>query len=265
MNAGGAVAAGGGFSASFAPCYSGAMPPLLVVRGVAKSFRVGRPWRRRMVPVLRALDLAVEAGEIVALLGSNGAGKTTLLKLLASLLTPDGGRIEIGGVAPGESADARRLVGFASGEERSLFFRLTGRANLEFFGALYGLRRAALTRRIDELADALDLRWFLDRRVDLCSSGMRARLGLARALLHEPRLVLLDEPTKSLDPEHAARMREELRRLAATGVAVVMATHLVAEASTTATRSLWLADGRLERFDAGGLGAGGQVARAAER
>jgi ABC-2 type transport system ATP-binding protein len=217
--------------------------PLLSVQALTKSFASGPPWRRVSVSALDGVELSVGAGEVLVILGANGSGKTTLLKILASLVTPDAGRLELGGRPLGD--DSKRLVGFASGEERSLFFRLSGRQNLAFFAALFGLDRAAARGRIDELASAFDLDGFLDRRIDRCSSGMRARLGLARALLHAPRLLLLDEPTKSLDPAHAVTARSVAKDWARAGNGVIMVTHLVAEADEIATRIGILDRGRL--------------------
>ena len=213
----------------------GVSAEILRVDGLGKAFGPGRFSRRKPVRVLESINVSLKAGDTLAILGPNGSGKTTLLKILAALVEPDSGRVSIAGRDLG-SPEARGLVGFASGDERSLFFRLTGRQNLRFFGALFGLSRSDLDRRIRELTATLDLDPFLDRRVDLCSSGMRARLGLARALLHSPELLLLDEPTKSLDPAHASHVRRLVRDLAERGCAAVVATHLVSEAEEIATQ-----------------------------
>src|SRR5690606_16655135 len=144
--------------------------------------------------------------------------------------TPDAGTIDVLGQAPHGSPRARARLGYAAGDERSLFQRLTGRHNLEFFGALHGLSPTHVERRIRELDVDFDLREPLERRVDQCSAGMKARLGLARALLHEPDVLLLDEPTKSLDAGHAAAVHKTLRRLLEGGLVVLAATHSGAEA-----------------------------------
>lgn len=218
---------------------------LLRVERLSKTFSIGPPWRRKTLRVLEHVCFALAAGEVLALLGENGAGKTTLLKILASLITPDSGRIEISGTRLGSSDDLKQLVGFASGEERSLLFRLSGRQNLRFFGALHGLGGDRLDARIDEVCTTFDLAAFLDRRADLCSSGMRTRLGLARALLHSPRILLLDEPTKSLDVSHAERVRGFIRDWAKRGNAVVFATHSTDEAEKLASQVATIEAGTL--------------------
>lgn len=220
-------------------------PPILRVHELSKRFASGPPWRRKVVPVLDAVDVTLSAGEVLALLGPNGSGKTTLLKVLASLVTPDAGGIDVAGHEARNHPAARQLVGLASGEERSLFFRLTGRQNLRFFATLHGLAAKERERRIGECASTFDLEPFLDRRVDRCSSGMRARIGLARALLHSPKLLLLDEPTKSLDPAHATSARRLVKDWAAAGNAVIIATHLTTEAEEVATQIALLDGGKL--------------------
>lgn len=221
------------------------MTPLLEVHALEKTFRTGPPWRRDRLVALASVELELEPGGVLALFGANGAGKTTLLKILASLLAPDAGTIRILGRTHDGGPAIRRLVGFASGDDRSLFFRLTGRQNLDFFGALHGLRAAERARRIAELARELDLADVLDRRVDRCSSGMRTRIGLARALLHRPSLLLLDEPTKSLDAEHAAQAHAAVRGAVARGAGIVFATHSPAELASLATAAATLEQGRL--------------------
>ena len=221
------------------------MSRLLEVAALAKAYVSGPPWRRSRIVALESVDLALDAGEVLAIRGANGAGKTTLLKILASLVKPDHGTVRILGRQQDSDPDLRGHVGFASGDERSLFFRLTGEQNLEFFAALQGLRARQRGARIAELARALDLDAVLGRRVDRCSSGMRTRLGLARALLHRPALLLLDEPTKSLDPEHAARAQDLVLAAAKEGAGVVLATHSAAEAAAIATSTAVLEGGGL--------------------
>lgn len=219
--------------------------PEVVLRGVHRGYTYGPPWRRRHRSVLRDVHLTLRPGEVVTLMGENGAGKTTLLRLAAGLLSPDAGTVEVFGEAPHRSARARARLGFASGDERSLFPRLTGRHNLEFFAALQGVPRAVFAARLDELRQDFDLGELLDRPVDHCSAGMRVRLGLARALLHAPALLLLDEPTKSLDERHGEAVHAALRRRAAEGLMILATTHSSAEVHGLRARCLDLVDGQL--------------------
>src|ERR671934_2292224 len=163
---------------------------MLVAEHLARSFGAHA--------VVRSLDLTVAPGARVALRGPNGSGKTTVLRCIAGTVMPSGGRISIGG-HPAGTIEARRLVGVSLSQERSFYLRLTGHDNLLFFARLrYPSKRAAL-RRVQALEDELELVEIVRERVDHCSTGMTQQLAFARALLGEPRLLLLDEPTRSLD------------------------------------------------------------------
>ena len=219
----------------------GAHDAALVVENVCKSFPASyglRSWlyNRGRIPrieVLRGVDLTVRRGELLGLLGPNGAGKTTLLKALATLLLPDSGRIVVEGIdTKADPIAAKRKIGLCISEERSFYYRLTARDNLAFFGAMYGLRGSALYRRIEEVAELVDLVDVLDRRFAGFSSGMRQRLTVARALLGDPEIVLLDEPTRAIDPVHAEELRSFIRTelIDRLGKTVVLATNLLEEA-----------------------------------
>jgi ABC-2 type transport system ATP-binding protein len=173
--------------------------------------------------VVSSLDLAVSLGERVALRGANGSGKTTVLRCIAGTLVPSGGRITVAG-HPAGAPEARRRLGASLSQERSFYLRLSGRANLRFYASLRYETRAQASRALEALCEELELGSFLDKRVDRCSSGMIQQLGFARALLGNPSLLLLDEPTKSLDAEARERLWSALERRP--DVAVVLATHL---------------------------------------
>ena len=199
------------------------------------------------VKALQGVDLDVAFGEIVALLGPNGAGKSTLLRVLGTTVVPDAGSAFVAGhdVVANPPA-ARRSVGLVLGDERSWYWRLSGRQNLEFFSAVHGLRRREAAARAQELLEEAGLAEYADRRFDRYSSGMRARLSLARALLMFPQVLLLDEPTRNLDPVSAAEFRTRVRRLAAEqSRAVLFATHDLHEAAAMAHRIVVLAAGRV--------------------
>ena len=199
------------------------------------------------VQALGGVDLSVAFGEIVALLGPNGAGKSTLLRVLGTTVLPDAGSALVAGHdVVSDPAGARRSLGLVLGDERSWYWRLTGRQNLEFFAAVHGLRRRDAAARTQELLEAAGLSAFADRRFDRYSSGMKARLSLARALLMLPQVLLLDEPTRSLDPVSAAEFRERVRSLAVEqDRAVLFATHDLHEAAAMANRIVVLAAGRV--------------------
>lgn len=211
------------------------------VVGVSKAFPTafgytawigsrGAPPRRT---VLTGITFSVGRGELFGLLGANGAGKSTLLRMLAGLVAPDRGRIAIDGLDQAvHPLRFRTRLGLCSGDERSFYYRLSARANLAYFGALAGIRRRDLRRRIDEVARGVDLYDDLDRRFDQFSAGMRQRLSFARALLADPDVLLLDEPTRAVDPLHTHELRRFVRDELVTrrGKTVILATNLLEEA-----------------------------------
>jgi ABC-2 type transport system ATP-binding protein len=196
---------------------------------------------------LSGIDLEVDPGMVVALLGANGAGKSTLVRIGATSVIPDAGRVEIGGWdALAHPGAARAVTGVALSEERSFYWRLSGRDNLEFFAALHGLRRSQARARVGECLADVDLLDVAERRVDRYSSGMRARLGIARALLGRPSVLLLDEPSRSLDPVAALELRRMVMRLALMRrTAVLFVTHDLHEAAAVAEKVVLVATGRV--------------------
>jgi ABC-2 type transport system ATP-binding protein len=197
---------------------------------------------------LQAVSLEVSAGSIVGLLGPNGAGKTTLLKILAGLILPTAGTARVGGWDT--RADERKVkgaLGLMTSDERSFYWRLTGRQNLRFFGSLHGLHGRTLEERIRYLLHRLELEEPADKPFGDYSSGMKQRLAMARALLHDPPVLLLDEPTRSLDPISAKHLRrfiaDELH--GREGKALLLATHNLPEAEQLCERVAVLSGGRI--------------------
>jgi len=217
------------------------MTPALELADVSKSFR----------PPIRVLDhvsMTLAPAERALLLGANGSGKPTLMKLAAGLYAPDAGTVRVvGRDAAREALAARRQLGLFAEDSRGFYWRLTGRANLEFFGALFDIPRAALAERIGELSDALGLMEWLDIPFAQCSTGVQRRFGLLRAVLHQPQVLLLDEPERSLDSA-ARRLAFELvgRLNRERGLAVLMATHTPGELPLAPARRWTIRAGRLE-------------------
>ncbi|MBI5379374.1 MAG: ABC transporter ATP-binding protein [Nitrospirae bacterium] len=205
--------------------------------------------------VLREITMEIGPGECVALLGPNGSGKSTLLRILATLLRPTSGQGQIGGYHLVQEAPAvRRLVGCAFGGGRSFYLRLTGRQNLAFFAALHRLQGSAARMRMEALLAELGLREEADRPARFYSTGMLQRLDLARALLCDPPVLLLDEPTQGLDPAAAEAFLALLKGplIAGRGKTVLLATHRLEEAEALCRRVAILSQGTLRMFDAPG-------------
>lgn len=227
--------------------------PMIAVEGLHMSFTRGNPLRgvlgRSRPPhsVLNGVDLHVQEGDFFGLLGANGAGKTTLLKIVATLMVPAAGRVRVCGFDAGrESRRVREAVGYALAEERSFHWRLGARANLEFFASLSGLKRRDAAIRIRTLLDRLDLLDAAERPFGEYSTGMRQRLAIARALIARPRVLLLDEPTRSIDAAHAAEVWRLVRdEIAEAEGCVVLVTHQIQEALSLCDRLAILEDGRI--------------------
>ena len=218
-------------------------------RSLASSLR--HPLRRAgKIKALDGVDLSVHRGEIFGLLGPNGAGKTTLLKILSGLVLPDGGQARVDGadIARQEMA-VRRAIGYVTSDERSFYWRLSGRQNLIFFARLFHVPAADIPRRVAELLQRVELTDKASEPFSAFSSGMKQRLAIARALLHAPPLLFLDEPTRSLDPVTARHIRDFIRdRLAADeGKTILLATHNLHEAASLCHRMAILNHGRVQR------------------
>jgi ABC-2 type transport system ATP-binding protein len=232
----------------------------IILDSLEKSFpQTLGGWRAFLQPfagpslrALRGISLQVQAGEAVALLGTNGAGKSTLLRILATLLLPTRGAAMVAGHdAAKEPSSVRRQLGYHAGTDLGFYARLTGRENLHFFGRLNHLSDSFLRSRIAALSEQFELGDALEKQARTLSSGTIQRLSLLRALLHQPKVLLLDEPTRSLDALAAADFRRFLKRevLQRQGTSLLFASHALQEIELLADRVAVLNKGNLRAFD----------------
>jgi ABC-2 type transport system ATP-binding protein len=198
--------------------------------------------------VLHEVSFEVGEGEIVGLLGPNGAGKTTLIKIISGMLYPSSGTVRVAGQRVSESMSAvRRRIGVVTSDERSFYWRLTGRQNLDFFATLYGLSRKQAHARVEDLLELMHLSDAGDRRFDTYSSGMKQRLAIARGLLNDPKIVLYDEPTRAVDPSTARDIRQWIKNSKQRSEATchLIATNQLAEAEQLCDRLVILNRGQI--------------------
>jgi ABC-2 type transport system ATP-binding protein len=218
--------------------------PAIAVHGLTKVFPVPFHPTRRVVAV-KDLNLSIEPGEVYGLLGPNGSGKSTTLKIILGLVSPTRGRTEIFG-RDSRLVESREAVGFLP--ENPYFYKfLTGEETLRFFGRLCGMTGATLKNRTNELLDLVGLNNARDRRLGTYSKGMLQRIGLAQALIYDPRLVVLDEPTAGVDPAGSREIRDLIMDLKHRGITVLLSSHLLAQAQEICDRIGILADGVLVR------------------
>ncbi|MBN1179213.1 MAG: ATP-binding cassette domain-containing protein [Anaerolineae bacterium] len=197
------------------------------------------------------IDLDIQAGEIFGLLGPNGAGKTTTIKMLSTLLEPTSGTATVNGFDIVKEANkVRQSLGAVLKGERSIYWKLTGRENLEYFAALYHIPRVDAKRRVDELLARFSLADKADEYVERYSSGMKQRVAIAKALLANPPVVLLDEPTVGLDPQSARNLRELILEIKAEGRTVLLTTHYMEEADQLCDRIGIIDLGKIIALDA---------------
>ena len=217
--------------------------PAVAVHGLTKIFPV--PFHRQSVVAVKNLNLRIEPGEVYGLLGPNGSGKSTTLKIILGLVSPTRGRTEIFG-RDSRLVESREAVGFLP--ENPYFYKyLTGQETLRFFGRLCGLKGGALKNRMNELLELVGLSKARNRRLGTYSKGMLQRIGLAQALIHDPKLVVLDEPTAGVDPAGSRDIRDLILDLKRRGITVLLSSHLLAQAQEICDRVGILADGVLVR------------------
>lgn len=210
---------------------------MIEVRNLHKAFGT--------VKAVDGVGFAARDGEITGLLGPNGAGKTTTLRMLYTLMKPDSGQVLVDGVDAGSEPQAvRRSLGVLP-DARGLYKRLTARENIEYFARLHGLDETTLRARQDVLVDALEMRDIIDRRAEGFSQGQRVKTAIARALIHDPRNVILDEPTNGLDVMATRGLRRFMRQLKAEGRCVLFSSHIMQEVAALCDRIVVIAHGRV--------------------
>lgn len=220
------------------------------VEGLTKVYEQPRGWRRlaRGAPITAVYPIrfALPPGELFGLLGPNGAGKTTLVKMLSTLIQPTAGRARVAGHELAEAGTIRAAVGLVVSDERSFFWRLSARRNLDFFAALHGLHGRTAKERVQQVLADVQLQAVAERRFSSFSGGMRQRLAIARALLHRPSILFLDEPSRSLDPIATRRLHELILRLQKEhGMTVFLITHDLAEAEKLCQRVALMHQGQI--------------------
>ncbi|MGG4440853.1 ATP-binding cassette domain-containing protein [Brevibacillus fortis] len=219
---------------------------MIEVKDVSKRFKE--------IAAVQHVSFRVEAGEVYGLLGENGAGKTTTMRMMATVLTPTEGDIEISGFSVRQQPlEVRRRIGILFGGDVGLYSRLTARENIAYFGRLYGMDQVTLEERIDSLSRMLEMDDFIDRRVGAFSRGMKQKVAIARTLVHDPDVILLDEPTTGLDVTAATIFRRMVRRLQEEGKTILFSSHNMGEINKLCKRVALMHKGKL-RF-AGGLDA----------
>ena len=210
---------------------------VIVVRDLRKYFGE--------VKAVDGVSFEARDGEITGLLGPNGAGKTTTLRMLYSLLPPDSGTISIDGLDPTRDAmEIKRTLGVVP-DGRGLYNRLSARENIRYYGDLHGLSRGDIADRIEELVETLDMGDFIDRRTEGFSHGQQVKVAIARAMIHGPQTVLLDEPSNGLDVMSTRALREYIRGLKSSGHSVVLSTHIMQEVAALCDRIVIIAKGKV--------------------
>lgn len=201
---------------------------MIEINEVTKRFKD----KKTSITALKHVKFTVEKGQVVGLLGENGAGKTTLLRTIATLLTPTDGNVKVAGYDTQKNPEeVKKRIGVLFGGETGLYDRLTARENLEYFAALYGLSKHETKVRIDELARMFGMRDYLNRKVGGFSKGMRQKVAIARTLIHNPEIILFDEPTTGLDITSSNVFRQLVHQLKRDGKTIIFSSHIMEEVS----------------------------------
>ena len=214
---------------------------MIVADDLHKSFKT----KTGIVTAVNAVSFEAHDGQITGLLGPNGAGKTTTMRMLYTLMAPDSGQVRVDGIdAAKDPIAVRRALGVLP-DARGVYKRLTARENIAYFGELHGLSRAQIEQRTRALSEALDMGEILDRQTEGFSHGQRTKTAIARALVHDPKNVILDEPTNGLDVMTTRAMRGFLRQLRDEGRCVIFSSHIMQEVAALCDRIVVIAKGRV--------------------
>jgi ABC-2 type transport system ATP-binding protein len=218
---------------------------VIEITGLRKTFRTGRGKKATTVEAVRGVDLTVQEGEIFGFLGPNGAGKTTTLQMLTTLLEPDEGRATIAGIdLRTKPEEVRRRVGYVA-QGGGTWGDVSGREELVMQARMYGFSKPEARRRASAALEALDMSEFADRKCKTYSGGQRRRIDIAMGVIHEPRVLFLDEPTAGLDPQSRARVWDKIRSLHADGMTVFLTTHYLDEADELCDRIAIIDEGKI--------------------
>jgi sodium transport system ATP-binding protein len=216
--------------------------PMIQVQNLHKAFKT----KTGLVQAVRGVSFDARDGEITGLLGPNGAGKTTTLRMLYTLMSPDDGSVTVDGIDVAKDATAvRRRLGVLP-DARGVYKRLTARENIAYFGELHGLDAATIAQRTARMSEALGMEDFLDRRTEGFSQGQRTKTAIARALVHDPKNVILDEPTNGLDVMTTRGLRNFLLQLRAEGRCVIFSSHIMQEVAALCDRIVVIAGGEVK-------------------
>lgn len=214
---------------------------MIIAQDLHKAFKT----KTGVVKAVDGVSFEARDGEITGLLGPNGAGKTTTMRMLYTLMTPDSGSIRVDGLdTTADAIGVRRALGVLP-DARGVYKRLTARENIAYFGELHGLSRDQITQRTQLLSQALDMADILDRQSEGFSQGQRTKTAIARALVHDPRNVILDEPTNGLDVMTTRAMRGFLRQLRSEGRCVIFSSHIMQEVAALCDRIVVIAKGQV--------------------
>jgi len=232
------------------------MRTVIEVENIGKTFKLNKPLAKQLFSLfsrfekfyaLKNISFSIEAGQVLALVGANGSGKTTLIRIIADLLLADYGAVTLAGQdVKSNSCRIRKKIGYVSSDERSFFWRLSGKENLEFFGCLYGLSSGVLKERIDCCLAEFDFEKESRKLFRDYSAGMRKKLAVIRALLHQPEILLLDEVTNSLDPESAEKIKSIIKKYvsASPNRAVIWSTHRFEEINQLCDQVMMIKQGQ---------------------
>lgn len=222
---------------------------MIEICNVSRNYETKKGFLKKVIETKEAvkdISIKVERGEIFGLLGPNGAGKTTIMKMLTTLLTPSKGSIEIDGLDCLKfKKEIQKRINFIYGGERSLYWRLSARDNLIYFADLYSVNEGIMFKRIDELLDLVGLKKYSHKKVETFSKGMKQRLQIARALINDPEIIFMDEPTIGLDPSASKLLHDIVHLLKEKGKTIVITTHYMKEAEELCDRVAFINEGEI--------------------